>query len=175
MAVMIYVIIGGPCPLIRSDGMNAAHPRARPPLSGTPARRRGSRQWEQRQTRFEQAGRMHGDRVSSRGIAEVLRINYQTVRFDACVCPDWQPGRRPSRLDLFEGHSRGRIAEGCGNVCQIIRELHKNGIRRRQDHGPAARPVFESRIRSRSGTTGRAAHRGRLPRTIHVGTRAFVM
>jgi transposase len=59
-------------------------------------------------------------------------MSYQTVeryvRSDAC--PDWQPGRRrPSRLDRFEGHIRQRVAGGCGNARQILRELHAMGYR----------------------------------------------
>jgi transposase len=70
-------------------------------------------------------------------------MNFQTVqryvRSDSC--PDWQPGRhRPSGLDRFEGHIRSRLAEGCGNARQILRELRAAGYR-------GGRTMVQERVR----------------------------
>lgn len=86
---------------------------------------------------------MRADGASLRGIARALSMNYQTVqryvRSDAC--PDWQPGRlRPSRLDRYDGYIRRRLAEGCGNARQILRELQATGYR-------GGRTMVQQRVR----------------------------
>src|SRR5512135_885319 len=103
----------------------------------------GGPKWERRLARFEEVRRMRADGTSLRGIARALSMNYQTVqryvRSDAC--PDWQPGRlRPSRLDRYDGYLRRRLAEGCGNARQILRELHATGY-----HG--GRTAVQERVR----------------------------
>lgn len=69
------------------------------PLGDEPSTRQ-----KQRQARFEEVRRQHGEGASLRGIARALGLHYRTVeryvRSDAC--PDWRLGRRgPSRLDRF--------------------------------------------------------------------------
>ena len=103
----------------------------------------GGPKWERRLARFEEVRRMQADGASLRGIARALGMNFQTVqryvRSDAC--PDWQPGRhRPSRLDRYDGYIRRRLAEGCGNARQILRELHATGYR-------GGRTVVQQRVR----------------------------
>jgi hypothetical protein len=110
---------------------------------------RGPR-WEQRLARFERVRQMHREGTSLRGIARALGMNFQTVqrhvRSDAC--PDWQPGRhRPSCLDRFDGEIRRRLAEGCGNARQILRELHAAGFR-------GGRTVVQERVRRLKAETG---------------------
>ncbi|MGE5754758.1 MAG: ISL3 family transposase, partial [Planctomycetaceae bacterium] len=109
--------------------------------------------WERRQARFQEVRRLHAGGVSLRGIARALGMNYQTVqryvRSDSC--PDWQPGRRrPSGLDPFEGHIRRRLAGGCGNARQILRELHGMGYR-------GGRTAVQQRVRRLKTEAGLAA------------------
>jgi transposase len=99
--------------------------------------------WRQRRERFEEVRRRHRGGASLRGIARALGMNYQTVEryVRSQTCPDWQPGRRrPSLLDRFEGHIRRRIAEGCGNARQLLRELHAMGYR-------GGKTVVQQRVR----------------------------
>ena len=101
-------------------------------------------------SRFERVRQMHRDGVSLRCIARTVGMNYQTaqryVRSDAC--PDWQPGRhRPSRLDRFDADIRRRLAEGCGNARQILRELNAAGFR-------GGRTVVRERVRRLKAEAG---------------------
>jgi transposase len=111
---------------------------------------------EERLALFELVRRMHRERASLRGIARALGMNFQTVqryvRSDAC--PDWQPGRhRPSRLDRFDGYIRRRLADGCGNAREILRELRATGYR-------GGRTMVQERVRRmkvEAGPTGAPA------------------
>jgi transposase len=124
-----------------SDGPGSDPVRPQP--EETPRQEVCSPKREERLARFERVRQMHRDGVWLRGIARTLGMNYQTVeryvRSDAC--PDWQPGRhRPSRLDRFDAYIRRRLAEGCGNARQVLRELHAAGFR-------GGRTVVQERVR----------------------------
>lgn len=124
-----------------SDGLGSDPVQPQP--EGPPREEVCSPKWEERLARFERVRQMHRDGVSLRGIARTLGMNFQTVqryvRSDAC--PDWQPGRhRPSRVDRFDVYIRRRLAEGCGNARQILRELRGAGFR-------GGRTVVQERVR----------------------------
>jgi hypothetical protein len=114
---------------------------------------------EERLARFGLVRRMHREGASLRGIARALGMNLQTVqryvRPDAC--PGWQPGcHRPSRLDRFDGSIRRRLADGCGNAWQILRELRATGYR-------GGRTMVQGRVRRLKAEAGPAGAPAPVP------------
>ena len=84
-----------------------------------------------RQAHFTQVHTRHQAGASIRAIAQELNVARNTVRryLRSTHCPEWQRGRRRTRLDPYHEYLVQRWAAGCHNGRQLYRELQARGYR----------------------------------------------
>ncbi len=106
-----------------------------PPPAPTPAQCGGEASHQCRQTRYEEAARLHATGVSITRIAAELGIERKTVRrwLRLGHAPRWRQAPRDNMLTPYLDFVRRRWAEGCRNAAQIWRELVALGFKGRQN------------------------------------------
>jgi excisionase family DNA binding protein len=132
-----------------------APPRPAPEEAlSTAVEQRGQAVRARRQTRFEEAARLHEAGRSVSEIARRLSIDRKTTRrwLRRGSLPSWRKPRRGSAIDVHTAYLERRWAEGCHNATQLWSELvalgfkgRRSGVRtwatQRRKAGPApARP-----------------------------------
>lgn len=109
---------------------DATSEQAVEPMTGLeqaqPSRRR------QRQERYEEVRRRHGEGQAIRQIAQQMSLSRNAVRcyLRSSRCPDWRPGQaRRSRLDRFSGWIDEQILAGRDNAAEFHGELTAKGYK----------------------------------------------
>lgn len=112
-------------------GLIAAAPAAAPDsVEPTAAARRSQASRARRQSRYEEAARLHAAGASLSRIAAQLGADRKTVRrwLSAGGAPLWRKPPRAGVLAPYRDHLERRWSEGCRNAARLWRELVQLGF-----------------------------------------------